>query len=182
MVNNREEAIAAFSLTLDVPMEIRSQEDGFSRHHPDIERNTPLNDNIELIVYVKCDCSYDQVLYKLLCVIPSTEPMMADEKCVPAGLALQTRQDGDHKVEDDDDLSDAEGYKRYFIQFAWMTESQLIAFDPCRASTRSRCFIITTPPRKRDSATVPSNVHWMSGYLTLLLKFLFLEISVIGNA
>jgi hypothetical protein len=54
--------------------------------------------------------------------------MMADEECAPAEFAFQTRQDGDQEVEDDENLPDAAGYKRYLVQYASITESQLITF------------------------------------------------------
>jgi hypothetical protein len=132
-VTNRSEAISAYCLTFQGRAEMRSKEDGYSAHTPEVQRETELaDDNVNIQTYMKHGQCYDDVMAKLPDIILNTEPMLNDDECAAptGGAEFQVLEDDAEDTESTPEVVPAENYKTCFAQFASMANGDLLAFDP----------------------------------------------------
>jgi hypothetical protein len=134
-VNNRNEAVSAYCLTLQGRAEMRNKEVGFSTQTADIPMEIGFaTDSVNLKAHIKDGHSYDEGMAALAEIILNTEPMWNDDESVPSAFGAEF-QATDHDAEDIESTTEfplAEDYKRCLVQFASMDEAALSTFDPYR--------------------------------------------------
>jgi hypothetical protein len=85
-INNRTEVSAAYCFTLQGGAEIRKRESGFSTQNPDFALESEFSGEVvNLKVYMKHRCYYDDVTVRLVEVIGSTTFLMTDTESAPSG-------------------------------------------------------------------------------------------------
>jgi hypothetical protein len=85
-INNRTEASATYCFTLQERAEIRKRESGFSTQNPDFAVESEFSGEVVNIkVYMKHRCSYDDVIVRLVEVIGNITPLMTDTESAPSG-------------------------------------------------------------------------------------------------
>jgi hypothetical protein len=95
-INNRTDTSAAYCFTLQGRAHIRKRESGFSTQNPDFGLESEFSGEVvNLKVYMKHECSYNDVSVRLVEVIGNTTPLMIDTESAPHGAEGDFDASGD---------------------------------------------------------------------------------------
>jgi hypothetical protein len=119
-IDNRTEASAAYCFTLQGCAEIRKRESGFSTQNPDFVLESEFSGEVvNLKVYMKHRCSYDDVIVRLVEVIGNTTPLMTDTESVPSAAQGDFDASGDavSGIEDEEEAASHEDCNEHLVYF-----------------------------------------------------------------
>jgi hypothetical protein len=95
-INNRTEASASYCFTLQGCAETRKRESGCRTQNPDFALESECSGEVvNLKVYMKHRCSYEDVIVRLVEVIGNTTPLMTDTESAPFGAEGDFDASGD---------------------------------------------------------------------------------------
>lgn len=131
MANNREEALAAYSLTLQGRQEIRELEKGYSTR----DANEPTPDPcVELKSFMRGASDFDSAIQSAVAMGENSDPFLVADEASALDLTARISSDDSGRVDGNDDerASGTPAYATYLVQFAEMPDGERMAFDPYR--------------------------------------------------
>jgi hypothetical protein len=132
-INNWTEVSAAYCFTLQGRAEIRKKESDFSSENPDFALESEFSGEVVSVkVYMKHQCSYDDVIVRLVEVIGNTTSLMTDTESSPSGAEGDFDASGDamSATKDGEEVASHEDYNERRAYFVVLAEPDLMEYDP----------------------------------------------------